>query len=558
MSPVPTQTAEPSVQHSRDPWRTRLEAGVAAGFIDSGQWRGVTLFQQAENQARVRGAATAIVDGKGSQTFADVMDEARLLADWFRQIGLASGEVVSFQLPNWSEAIAINLAACFCGLVVNPIVPIYRDAEVEYILRSSRTRILFIPETFRATDYVDMVENLRSSLPDLKAVVVVRGTENRSGVLSYRQLLADAAPATGFAAEFQDPNAVKMLLYTSGTTGRPKGVLHSHNTIQSEIDAVGRFWGIESTDVILMPSPVTHITGYIYGIELMSSFGCAAVFMDRWDAEHAAALILEHGVTFSVGATPFLRELVGLLEQRGETRPSLRLFACGGAPVAPDDIRRARAVLPNCLAFRIYGSSEAPTVTAGVAAGDPVELGATTDGAILNFDVKIVSPDTGETLGDGSEGEILVRGPELMLGYTEWEDTVEAFDAEGYFRTGDIGFISHARYLTISGRKKDLIIRGGENISAKEVEDILHTHPAISEVAVVAMPHERMGETPCAFVVLSKGGGLTIQQIREFLDVSKLAKQKFPEKLFILDRMPKTASGKVQKHILRAKCSADF
>lgn len=557
MSPIPTQTAEPSVQPSRDPWRTRLEAGVAAGFIDSGQWRGVTLFQQAENQARVRGAATAIVDGKGSQTFAEVMDEARLLADWFRQIGLASGEVVSFQLPNWSEAIAINLAACFCGLVVNPIVPIYRDAEVGYILRSSRTRILFIPETFRATDYVDMVENLRPSLPDLKAVVVVRGTENRSGVLSYRQLLGDAAPASGFAAEFQDPNAVKLLLYTSGTTGRPKGVLHSHNTIQSEIDAVGRFWGIESTDVILMPSPVTHITGYIYGIELMSSFGCTAVFMDRWDAEHAAALILEHGVTFSVGATPFLRELVGLLEQRGETRPSLRLFACGGAPVAPDDIRRARAVLPNCLAFRIYGSSEAPTVTAGVAAGDPVELGATTDGAILNFDVKIVSPDTGETLGDGSEGEILVRGPELMLGYTEWEDTVEAFDAEGYFRTGDLGFISHARYVTVSGRKKDLIIRGGENISAKEVEDILHAHPAIAEVAVVAMPHERLGETPCAFVVLSKGGGLTLQEVQDFLEESKLARQKFPEKLFLLASMPKTASGKIQKHVLRARCKTD-
>lgn len=557
MVPGLNQTAEPSVQHSRSPWRTRLGTGVAAGFIESGQWRGVTLFQEAANQAQIRGTATAIVDGETSSTFAELMQEAQLLAGWFRQMGLVPGEVVSFQLPNWSEAIAINLAACICGLVVNPIVPIYRDAEVGYILRSSRTRILFVPETFRATDYVDMVENLRPSLPDLEAVVVVRGTENRSGVLSYGQLLGDAPPATDFAAEAQDPNAVKLLLYTSGTTGRPKGVLHSHNTIQSEIDAVGEFWGIKSTDVILVPSPVTHITGYIYGIEMMSSFGCKAVFVDRWDAEHAAALILQHGVTFSVGATPFLRELVGFLEQRGETRPSLRLFACGGAPVAPDDIRRARAVLPNCLAFRIYGSSEAPTVTAGVAAGDPVELGATTDGAIVNFDVKIVSPDTGEALGDGREGEILVRGPEVMLGYTEWEDTVEAFDAEGYFRTGDLGFISHARYVTVSGRKKDLIIRGGENISAKEVEDILHTHPAIAEAAIVAMPHERLGETPCAFIVLNNGGSLTIQDVQNFLEDTKLAKQKFPEKLSLLASMPKTASGKIQKHVLRARCKTD-
>ncbi|MFC4295933.1 AMP-binding protein [Novosphingobium tardum] len=557
MAPGLTQTAERSVQSNRSPWRTRLEAGVAADFSESGQWLGVTLVQQAATQTKVRGATTAIVDGKGSQTFAEIMAEARLLAGWFRQIGLAPGEVVSFQLPNWSEAIAINLAACMCGLVVNPIVPIYRDVEVGYILRSSRTRIVFIPETFRATDYVEMVENLRPSLPDLEAVVVVRGTENRSGVLNYGRLLAEAPQAPGFAVQIQDPNAVKLLLYTSGTTGRPKGVLHSHNTIQSEIDAVGKFWGIQSTDVILMPSPVTHITGYIYGIEMMATFGCKAVFMDRWDAELAAALILQHGVTFSVGATPFLRELVGFLEHRGETRPSLRLFACGGAPVAPDDIRRARAVLPNCLAFRIYGSSEAPTVTAGVAAGDPVELGATTDGAIVNFDVKIVSPDTGETLGDGREGEILVRGPELMLGYTEWEDTVEAFDAEGYFRTGDLGFISHARYVTVSGRKKDLIIRGGENISAKEVEDILHTHPAIAEVAVVAMPHERLGETPCAFAVLNKGGSLTIQEVQTFLEDTRLAKQKFPENLFLLASMPKTASGKIQKHVLRARCKTD-
>lgn len=406
-----------------------------------------------------------------------------------------------------------------------------------------------------------MIENLRPSLPDLRAVVVVRGKADRSGVLRYGEWLEDVPitpQAIDFAEKLQDPNSVKLLLYTSGTTGRPKGVLHSHNTIQSEIDAVGKFWNIQSTDVILMPSPVTHITGYIYGIEMMSSFGCKTVFMDKWDAEQAADLISKHKITFSIGATPFLRELVGVLERRGETRPSLRLFACGGAPVAPDDIRRAQAVLPNCLAFRVYGSSEAPTVTAGVAPGDPIELGATTDGAIVNSDVKIVSSDTGEKVCDGTEGEILVRGPEVMLGYTEWEDTKEAFDEEGFFRTGDLGFISHARYLTVSGRKKDLIIRGGENISAKEVEDILHTHPSIAEVAVVAMPHVRMGETPCAFVVLNKGGRLTIQQIREFLDVSKLAKQKFPEKLFILDRMPKTASGKVQKHILRAKCSADF
>jgi len=561
MAPRSTQKADPSVQTSRSAWQTRLATNAAAGFVKSGKWAGVTLFQQAAYQARTRGTATAIVDGSNSRTFDEIMQESQILAAWFCQFGLVPGEVISFQLPNWSETIVINLAASICGLVVNPIVPIYRDAEVGYILRNSRTRLLFICETFRTTDYVKMVENLRPSLPDLRAVVVVRGKKSNSDVLSYGECSEGAPlslPATDIAKKLQDPNAVKLLLYTSGTTGRPKGVLHSHNTIQSEIDAVGKFWGIQSNDVILMPSPVTHITGYIYGIEMMSSFGCKTVFMDKWDAEQAAELISQHKVTFSIGATPFLRELVGVLERRGETRPSLRLFACGGAPVAPDDIRRARTVLPNCLAFRVYGSSEAPTVTAGVAPGDSFELGATTDGAILNSEVKIVSPETGETICDGTEGEILVRGPEVMLGYIDWEDTNEAFDKDGFFRTGDLGFISHARYLTISGRKKDLIIRGGENISAKEVEDILQTHPAIAEVAVVAMPHKRMGETPCAFVVLNKGDGLTLEEIQHFLEKTKLAKQKFPEKLFLLDSMPTTASGKVLKHVLRAQCSADY
>ncbi len=496
----------------------------------------------------------AVIDGDEALTFRQLYNNALTLCAALHERGLKPGDVISFQLPNWHETMIINLAASLGRFVVNPIVPIYRDAEVGFILRSSRTRILFVPEEFRSINYVEMVERLRADLPDLQDVVLLRS--DRSDYPSFASWVS--APEGDGAAKFDvvnpDPNAVKLLLYTSGTTGNPKGVLHSHNTLQSEIEAVTKFWALKPSDVVLMPSPVTHITGYLYAIEICFAMGIKLVLMDKWNAADAVDLISTHGATFSIGATPFLVELVAALENQGRVLPSLRLFACGGAPVPPDVVRRADKMLPNCLTFRVYGSSEAPTISLGVSPGDPAELGATTDGCIANHEVRIVSLDDGRLLPEGEEGEILTRGPELMLGYTRWEDTLDAFDEDGFFRTGDIGFVSHGHYLTISGRKKDLIIRGGENISAKEIEDVLHSHPLIIEAAVVAMPHPRMGETAAAYVVLRPMESLTLEELSTYFETAKLARQKFPEHLFVVDEMPRTASGKVLKHVLRARC----
>lgn len=233
--------------------------------------------------------------------------------------------------------------------------------------------------------------------------------------------------------------------------------------------------------------------------------------------------------------------------------PALRRYGCGGSPVPPEVIARAWRLLPNCVTARGYGCSEAPTVTMGLAEGDPPELGATTDGAIYNNEVRIVDLLTGEPCPPGRAGEILARGPEVMLGYKNAAHNEEAFDADGFFRTGDIGSLSHGTYLTISGRKKDIIIRGGENISPKEIEDALHRHPAVLEAAVVAMPHPRMGETPCAFLVLREGMTLDFEEVTAFLDGERLAKQKFPERIVIAPDLPHNAAGKVLKHLLKAQ-----
>jgi acyl-CoA synthetase (AMP-forming)/AMP-acid ligase II len=529
-------------------WMTRVTESMIHQYTESGRWRGVTLEDVALQRLRESPDRVAVVEGPHRQTYAELFLEAQRIAAGLRDLGLEPGDVVSLQLPNWWEAMAVNLAACMGGWVINPIVPIYRDAEVRFILRDCAAKVVFIPEAFRSIDYAEMLARLRPELPQLRAVVAVRSRVK--GCVDYDTLGAGAAP---WQSAPKSPNDIKLLLYTSGTTGRPKGVLHSHNTLMSELDAVKEFWKIGADDVVLMPSPVTHITGYTYGLEFGLVVGMKAVLMERWNAEEAMALAIREGATFTVAATPFLAELADVVERTGGSLPAFRLFASGGAPVPPEVVRRARRAMPQCVVCRVYGSSEAPTVTLGINNISDLDKGAVTDGRIVNHEVKICDPGTGEPVPAGVTGEIMTRGPEVMLGYSNPQDMQDAFDAEGFFHTGDLGFVSEDGFLTINGRSKDLIIRGGENISPKEVEDVLHTHPAVAEAALVAMPHPRLGETPCAYIVLREGHRTTLEELKEFLEQARMARQKHPERLIVLEELPKTATGKVLKHMLRAR-----
>lgn len=540
---------------SANGWETRLDAELIARHVASGAWTGTTLAGLGRDRARDRPDVVAVHDDNGARTtFGEIHHRATGLAAALAARGFRPGEVISFQLPNWHEAMIVNLAANMLGLVVNPIVPIYRDSEVEFILRDARSRAIFITPLFRGFDYVAMIERLRPRLDRLDLVVLVRGGAADGPTLDA--LIAEGAdlPALGFTP---DPNAVKLLLYTSGTTGRPKGVLHSSNTLGAEIRAIQDAWAIRPDDVMLMPSPVTHITGYLNALELPFAAGIPVALMETWDADRAVEIALALGTTLTIGATPFLVELAHAAERRSVALASMRLFACGGAPVPPEAIERAARSLPRCACFRVFGMSEAPTVSVGLLPGDDPRLGATTDGRIWNHEVRICDPATGEPLPDGAIGEICTRGPEVMIGYTDPAETRAAFDDAGYFRTGDLGFVSEDGFLSVSGRKKDLIIRGGENLSPREIEDVLHRHPAILEAAVVAMPHARLGETPMAYVVVRRDHQLTFETMIAFLDEHRLARQKHPEKLVVLDEMPRTTSGKIMKHLLRQRNFAD-
>ncbi len=484
-------------------------------------------------------------------TFASILDEARKLAAALQGLGLVAGDVVSFQLPNWREAVALDIAASLLGLVVNPVIPIYRDRELAFILSDARARALFIPDVFRNCDYPEMIRRLRDDLPDLQHVVVVQGERRHEDMLDYGELVADADASSLVRVEV-DPDSVKIIMYTSGTTGRAKAVHHSHNTLTRALDNTSEAWGFNAADIMLMPSPVTHITGFANGIEMPFFTDIRSAFMERWDVNLAIDYIQRIGATLCISATPFLQELVQKAGELGLTLPTLRLFACGGASVPPALIRTTHRTLANCRAFRVYGSTEVPLVTVGFLKPEDESLAAETDGRVFdNWEVRILDDD-GNQLSVGEDGEIVVRGPAMMIGYGDPDQTREAITADGFFLTGDIGHLTPEGAVVITDRKKDIIIRGGENLSAREIEDVLYGHPCIQEVAVVSMPHQRLGEGVCACLVLAPGcDGLDLQRLKPFLEDNRLAKQKWPERLEILDELPKTASGKVRKDVLR-------
>ena len=533
------------------PWDwIELPAPHHREFAQSGAWADLTIADMAELRADADPDGVAIIAGEARMSWAELLADARALAAALRSMGLTPGDVVSFQTPNWSEAAVINLAAALSGLVINPIVPIYRDAEVGMMLADSGAKALFTAGSFRNYDYAAMAERLRPLLPALRHIVTVRS----ESVMTFDDLVA-LGRGHSFERPSVDPGGVKMLLFTSGTTGRPKGVLHSHNTLWRVLQRSAQHWGIRPGDAILMPSPVTHVSGYGNGLELPFVAGTQTVLMESWNAADAVDLIERHQVAGTVAATPFLVELAKAASAAGKRLPSLRFFACGGAAVPPDVIPAANSAFEQCQAFRVFGSSEVPLVTLGYPAAADETLAATTDGAVIDYKVRIVD-DSGNDVPPGADGEILARGPAMFLGYSDCTQTEEAITPDGYFRTGDIGCMTPQGALLITGRKKDLIIRGGENISAKEIEDVLHTHPAIEEASVVAMPHERLGEGVCAYVILRPDAVADAAALAAHVAASGLARQKIPERFEIVNELPRTASGKIRKDQLRLDIKA--
>jgi cyclohexanecarboxylate-CoA ligase len=512
----------------------------------AGYWLDRYVDSYLPEAATVQPSRLAVVDGAARLSYGELNRAVAAVTASLQRLGVRHGDVVSWQLPNWHEAAILHQAIVRAGGVSCPLTTIYRQREVTYILRESRSRVLVLPEMFRSFPYTRMLEEIRGELPELEHVVVTRPLGEQP-FATFDELSRENGGAP--VPVERTPDDPILLLFTSGTTARPKGVLHTHNTLDYENRSIVEVYEITGEDVIFMPSPVSHVTGLLYGLQLPWMVGASVVLQDIWDPDRALRLIAEHRCSVTVAATPFLHGLTYHPRLEEFDLSSLRLFGCGGADVPPRLIRDARKRL-RCAASRIYGSSEIPTVTT-CGPDDSPEKAAMTDGHPIGAArFRVVNRDGG-SLGPDQVGELLVKGPELFTGYLRADDNDGSFTADGWFRTGDLAAYDDDGYLVIHGRAKDIVLRGGENISVAEVESLLFGHPAIAEIAVVAMPDPVMVERACAFVVPVRGMTITLAGLASFLEGCEIAKQKIPERLEIVSSLPRTSSGKIQKFLLR-------
>jgi cyclohexanecarboxylate-CoA ligase len=522
----------------------RTRAMTAAGF-----WRNESLLTYLDRWARTRPDKTALVDGRGRRSWSELARATDRVAHGLRAHGVEPGRVISCQMPNWSEAIVVFLAALRLGAVINPIPPTYRAREVRFMLGLLESQVAVVPATFRGFDHAGMLAGLHAELPRLEHVFVARG-DGPAGITPLRTLTDEAWEAREGRREFPGtpPDAVHEVVFTSGTTGEPKGVMHTQNTTLSTLHLAIERLDLTERDVLLMASTVGHQTGFLFGHCLNLLLGATTVWMDVWNVEEAARLIEGQGVTFSMGATPFLRDLTYL--ETGRDRSSLRLFISAGAPIPRALVRDARERL-GCVISAGWGMTENGMVTCNGLRDDEEKIVGSDGSPLAGMELRIVD-DGGTPVPPGVEGDLLARGAAQFVGYFRRPQfTAEAHTADSWFRTGDRGTLDRDGYLAITGRSKDLIIRGGENIPVVEVENLLYTHPKVAGVAIVATPDPRLGERACAVVIPREGQTITLGEIVSFLERHQLARQKFPERLEVVSEFPTTPSGKIQKYKLR-------
>jgi acyl-CoA synthetase len=465
----------------------------------------------------------------------NIVRDGRRMGTRLARMGIEPGDIIGVMLPNWREWLVASVATQQAGAVMLPIVNIYGAKELGFILRQSRAKMLMTPDHWRGTDYAELVASA-GDLPDLR----------------HHIRLGDAFNALVAAIEIADPaqrqpSDLAILVYTSGTTADPKGVMHSSKTILAELAAQEASRADIANETILTPWPPGHVAGALSLLRFLA-YGVPIVAMDQWNAEKAAELIDRFKVTTSSGTPYHLSGIVEAADAGGHDLSSLRNYIVGAAPVPPSLVERCLA--QGLAVYHCYGSSEHPTVTSGTA-HDPLAKQLHTEGRVIAGSEMRFVDDDGNDVGEGKDGEICTRGPELFIGYFDDALNAAAFLPGGWYRTGDIGRLDADGYLLITDRKKDIIIRGGENISSKEVEGVLLRHPAVADVAVVAAPDERMGEVVRACVVLRAGETLTLEDIRTHFADAGVARQKTPEQLTVVDALPRNASGKVLKHELR-------
>ncbi|EOS5236620.1 medium-chain fatty-acid--CoA ligase [Escherichia coli] len=520
-----------------------------AAYRQQGLWGDASLADYWQQTARAMPDKIAVVDNHGASYNYSALDHAAsCLANWMLAKGIESGDRIAFQLPGWCEFTVIYLACLKIGAVSVPLLPSWREAELVWVLNKCQAKMFFAPTLFKQTRPVDLILPLQNQLPQLQQIVGVDKLAPATSSLSLSQIIADNTPLTTAITTHGDELAA--VLFTSGTEGLPKGVMLTHNNILASERAYCARLNLTWQDVFMMPAPLGHATGFLHGVTAPFLIGARSVLLDIFTPDACLALLEQQRCTCMLGATPFVYDLLNVLEKQPADLSALRFFLCGGTTIPKKVARECQQLGIKLLS--VYGSTES-SPHAVVNLDDPLSRFMHTDGyAAAGVEIKVVD-DARKTLPPGCEGEEASRGPNVFMGYfDEPELTARALDEEGWYYSGDLCRMDEAGYIKITGLKKDIIVRGGENISSREVEDILLQHPKIHDACVVAMPDERLGERSCAYVVLkAPHHSLSLEEVVAFFSRKRVAKYKYPEHIVVIEKLPRTASGKIQKFLLR-------
>ena len=520
------------------PFPTELQAGYRAAGLHTD----IQLADMMRRNATEFGSLTALIQGSDELTWKELVDAALRLAGFLQAQGIGPGDPVVWQLPNWWESAVVPFAIWAAGAVSVPVVPIFREYELTAIVRGVRPACVITAASFRNTDHVALLETSVAAAGVDPVRVVVRGAA--PSWVPFEDAVT-AAPADRVEVDLDAPALVG---FTSGTTSGSKGAVISTRGLLTVPLRHVRAVPYTFRDRAYMPAPVSHVTGLLMAVTLPLMSGCSVVLADRWDAAQAVDDIVRHGVTYSGGAAVFMQELADAVEAAGlGSLPLACGYNAGGSAMSADLVNRCEAL--GMKPRRAYGMTECPTVSASYGY-DPAEIRLGTDGRILpSVDVRVLDDD-GNDVAPGEVGEFLVRGPQRALGYLDAAHTRDGFDADGWFRSGDLGRIDARGCVTVTGRTKDIINRGGEKLSAQEIEELICRHPGVRDAAVVAAPNERLGEEPAAFVVVRAGGAAPDADLQAFLRAEGVAPQKIPRIWVAVDEFPRTPSGKVKKYDL--------
>ncbi|MFV9474704.1 AMP-binding protein [Advenella sp. RU8] len=521
-------------------------------MIKNGFWKNRTIehfFRLAlETQPDKTAVVAYKINGKNSPSvrlsYRQLDERINAIAKSLIRLGIQRSDVVSFQIPNSWEFIAISLACARIGAVANPLMPIFRERELSYMLKFLESKVFIVPSVFKNFNYEEMAQGLLPKIATLQHIVVLGG----EGENSFEKCLLTDYSTDPLVADPVGPDDILILLFTSGTTGEPKAVMHTSNTLLAALDGFVEALELNDSEIILGASPMAHLTGYGYLAMLPIVLNSTTVVMDNWDPGIALQIIKDEAVTFSMASSPFVQDMCNATEKGAPRSPQFTKFCCAGAPIPPIVIERAHQIM-NLTVCSAWGMTEngAITITEPAVA---LEKSSISDGkAISGIELKIADGN-GNELPRGETGRLLVRGASQCVGYYK-KPELNALTEDDWFDSGDLAFISQDGYIRINGRSKDIVIRGAENIPVIEIENLLYQHPSINTVAIVGFPDERLGERACAFVTLKEGASFSFEEMRQYLKDKKVAPQYFPEKLEIRNDLPRTPSGKLQKFILR-------